>query len=313
MKSNIADMIYLALLYYAVLIVLTSGCLLFFIYLKFRINKDGYNVFLLILVTVISSLIIRFSMHYLGWKNYYPSLQFPMYISLQFFNNALIPLFFITAEETGKFRYSRILIFISAAVSITAFILSVSGITILSSVMYLGAFAYLTVRTIRTRNDKNGKFFLPVGRLMIVCFCFFPLVIIDVLKNVSFLYVFFPSLIQDCDFYPLFIIALCFLFALYSSREYKTVTTAINKEAVVRSFQELKNEFSLTFREYEVLKLMISGISNQKIETELYISSSTVKKHINSIYHKLDIKTRWELLHYSSIYMNSEKNSTEVL
>jgi ATP/maltotriose-dependent transcriptional regulator MalT len=41
-----------------------------------------------------------------------------------------------------------------------------------------------------------------------------------------------------------------------------------------------------------VLKLIEAGMSNQEIASRLFISITTVKKHISNIYAKLDVKTR---------------------
>jgi LuxR family transcriptional regulator, maltose regulon positive regulatory protein len=48
----------------------------------------------------------------------------------------------------------------------------------------------------------------------------------------------------------------------------------------------------LSGREIEVLKLIEAGLSNQEIAARLFISITTVKKHISNIYAKLDVKTR---------------------
>jgi LuxR family maltose regulon positive regulatory protein len=48
----------------------------------------------------------------------------------------------------------------------------------------------------------------------------------------------------------------------------------------------------LSAREIEVLKLIEAGWSNQEIATKLFISITTVKRHISNIYAKLDVKTR---------------------
>jgi LuxR family maltose regulon positive regulatory protein len=48
----------------------------------------------------------------------------------------------------------------------------------------------------------------------------------------------------------------------------------------------------LTEREFEVLRLVAAGLSNQEIARELVIAVSTVKSHINHIYGKLAVKSR---------------------
>ena len=49
---------------------------------------------------------------------------------------------------------------------------------------------------------------------------------------------------------------------------------------------------SLTSRELDVLKLIVSGRSNKEIGSELAISEATVKTHINSILSKLGVSDR---------------------
>ena len=48
----------------------------------------------------------------------------------------------------------------------------------------------------------------------------------------------------------------------------------------------------LTPREYEVLHLVVDGLSNQEIADQLIISLATVKRHVYNIYGKLDVKHR---------------------
>ncbi len=48
----------------------------------------------------------------------------------------------------------------------------------------------------------------------------------------------------------------------------------------------------LTEREREVLHLIAEGLSNDEIGERLFISESTVKKHVSSVYQKLELNTR---------------------
>lgn len=52
--------------------------------------------------------------------------------------------------------------------------------------------------------------------------------------------------------------------------------------------------YQLTSREYEVLSLMVEGLSNLEIGQRMYISTSTVKKHIGNILAKLNTSSRTE-------------------
>lgn len=52
---------------------------------------------------------------------------------------------------------------------------------------------------------------------------------------------------------------------------------------------------SLTKREVEVALLVREGLSNKEIGEKLFISDTTVKKHISNIFEKLEIKSREQL------------------
>jgi DNA-binding NarL/FixJ family response regulator len=60
----------------------------------------------------------------------------------------------------------------------------------------------------------------------------------------------------------------------------------------------------LTPRELDVARLVGVGATNQEIAKKLFISESTVKTHVNSIFHRLNIKNRAQL----AIYANSVFN-----
>lgn len=55
-----------------------------------------------------------------------------------------------------------------------------------------------------------------------------------------------------------------------------------------------KNDYDLTSREKEVLKLVAYGKSNKIIAESLYISEHTVKKHLQHILEKLHVTNRYE-------------------
>lgn len=57
----------------------------------------------------------------------------------------------------------------------------------------------------------------------------------------------------------------------------------------------LKNKYSLTERELEVLSLLWEGATNKEIADELFISINTCKYHISKIYFKLNINSRAQI------------------
>lgn len=51
-------------------------------------------------------------------------------------------------------------------------------------------------------------------------------------------------------------------------------------------------ESELTPKELEVLGAVADGLSNQEVADRLYVSLSTIKTHLQSIYSKLDVQRR---------------------
>ena len=58
----------------------------------------------------------------------------------------------------------------------------------------------------------------------------------------------------------------------------------------------MKTQYDFTDREFEVLKCLIEGMNINEICNTLYISSSTVKKHMTNIYKRLNIEGRHQLI-----------------
>ncbi|MGL1891909.1 MAG: helix-turn-helix transcriptional regulator [Spirochaetaceae bacterium] len=56
------------------------------------------------------------------------------------------------------------------------------------------------------------------------------------------------------------------------------------------------NKYSLTVREKEIGFLINKGLKNRIIGEILYISETTVKKHIYNIFRKININSRIELI-----------------
>lgn len=55
----------------------------------------------------------------------------------------------------------------------------------------------------------------------------------------------------------------------------------------------------LTRREQEVVAMVSMGLTNKKIGELLFISETTVRHHLTSIYSKLSVANRLELMHYT--------------
>lgn len=66
----------------------------------------------------------------------------------------------------------------------------------------------------------------------------------------------------------------------------------IEVAAPVNIDQEKITNLGISDRELEVLKLISEGLSNFEIGERLFISESTIKTHVSSLFVKLDVKRR---------------------
>ena len=68
----------------------------------------------------------------------------------------------------------------------------------------------------------------------------------------------------------------------------KELNTLSNQKVVTQK----KEDFGLTEREIEILKLAASGMGNREVARTLFISEHTVKRHMSSIFLKLKVCNR---------------------
>lgn len=70
-------------------------------------------------------------------------------------------------------------------------------------------------------------------------------------------------------------------------------TTVIVQRSSIINYVQL-SKAGISRREGEILVLIDEGLTNQQIADKLFVSESTVKKHINNIFSKLEVNQRAE-------------------
>ncbi|WP_297426201.1 helix-turn-helix transcriptional regulator [Clostridium sp.] len=71
-----------------------------------------------------------------------------------------------------------------------------------------------------------------------------------------------------------------------------------NSSSKSYSIANLAAQYNLTNREVEVLQLIFQDMDNDQIADKLCISGYTLKKHIQNLYRKFDVSTKWNLLKF---------------
>lgn len=79
----------------------------------------------------------------------------------------------------------------------------------------------------------------------------------------------------------------------------KIETKVIEREVIMNGFEFNQSAFDalgLSKRELEVLQLMATGLSNQEVADQLFVSLNTIKTHISRLFEKLDVKRRTQAI-----------------
>ena len=77
------------------------------------------------------------------------------------------------------------------------------------------------------------------------------------------------------------------------------VLNEVTRKKTAKPDPESDKIATLTTREREVISLIGEGIKNKQIAERLFISETTVRHHLTSIFSKLEVADRVELLIYA--------------
>lgn len=77
---------------------------------------------------------------------------------------------------------------------------------------------------------------------------------------------------------------------------YSNITSDSQKIVIKESIDNIKKQYNFSEREVEILHLIADGKSNTEICSVLFVSLSTVKKHVYNIFNKAGVNSRTQLL-----------------
>jgi DNA-binding CsgD family transcriptional regulator len=127
---------------------------------------------------------------------------------------------------------------------------------------------------------------------VLICSGFFLIaIILDILQEIPQVSVYVSML--SLDFRPVYILCIGATISVWALRDLRAPIEAPGRAG--SGCPELP-DLPVTRREKEVIALILAGETNGSIAERLFISESTVKKHVNNIFRKLEIASRWELI-----------------
>jgi DNA-binding CsgD family transcriptional regulator len=207
------------------------------------------------------------------------------YIFLVLFTNSLY-----TSKAKSVCDYIMIAIIV-ACIASSYYVYSIlPNLVAIITVLYVLLSCYIIYR-------KRKTFKLSVRRIkllysLLICSSIFLIgIVLDVLKEIPQASIYIS--IIGVDFNPLYTLVIGIIVIIWAYRDLFE-----KDQDIVSSIDEIRfaGNLPVTSRENEVIMLILSGDSNSTIAEKLFISESTVKKHINNIFRKLHINSRWELL-----------------
>jgi two-component system nitrate/nitrite response regulator NarL len=82
-------------------------------------------------------------------------------------------------------------------------------------------------------------------------------------------------------------------------RDEKGARENMMRPILIKSGPEAAKIATLTKREHEIVSLLSEGLQNKLIASRLSISETTVRHHLTSIFNKLEVANRVELVIYA--------------
>lgn len=165
-------------------------------------------------------------------------------------------------------------------------------LTAILSLTVPAALMALNATPLRDKNKRKTSRFL--GLYFLICFLFFPLMI----EFFSIPFRFFTPL----NAYRLIFIFMAIIpvppliFLRIHLKRYHIVT--FTGPMGINDLDTRLKQHGLTPREIEIVKLVLEGRTNPEIGDQLFISTKTIKNNMTSIFKKLPVKNRVQLVRF---------------
>ena len=158
--------------------------------------------------------------------------------------------------------------------------------------IFLLVIIYLIIISVKNYKKIKNIYFKRICRdFLIIIITSFPFLTTNIIVTFNDLIKFIK--IPDFNYYVLIYIILSIVFTIHIMKYY---IFSLNLSRIMIPDENLYKKYDITDREKEIISLILKGYNNNKIGETLFISVSTVKKHIYSIFGKTSVKSRYELI-----------------
>jgi DNA-binding CsgD family transcriptional regulator len=194
------------------------------------------------------------------------------------------------AHSVHKYRFTGALSLAWIILIIGAIVISFLVYTLIPEIIEIAVVVYCFVYWLSLDILKDRLGLAPdirgLVRAVLLCSGFFMIgILLDLLQGIPQAGAYISILL--IDFTPLYLVCLGIVAAVWAVR------------ASSRASARAEARPGVSARESEIIGLILEGRTNREIAESLFISESTVKKHVNHIFKKLRIRSRWALVRLS--------------
>ena len=298
MSNIILYHLYSAFLFLAFSITLCASIVLFIIH-----RKEQKKVTFYFTVIMISLTIIAFGM---GLSHYCITFQMNKFKSVQLLYNTIQGIGNVLCIFFLPFFHHAILGQVITSLKKKIF-LTIGSEAALAQILYLyiihnltlyqfmfrpaliGSIIYLLINSlIHFKDLKNRQFHNFVRQFLIITAIFCPLIII----NIFFHFKKLPWALLNLST-SFFFCIFAFISIIFAVNYLGQPTFLDKNHNLTKCFIE---KYLLTEREIEVIHLIITGKGNKEIAKLLFISPKTIENHLTSIYQKVNVHSRMQLI-----------------
>ena len=167
-------------------------------------------------------------------------------------------------------------------------------------IIVLYSFSYLSAVFLLRKDLSLSSRHQGLLRAVLACSVFFLIgLILDILESIPQASVYVS--IVGVDFNPVYLFGIGVIVTIWAVRDLANPDDTEEQASSIHTESHAPDlsRLPVTKREREIVILILRGETNASIAERLFISESTVKKHINNLFRKLGITSRWELLKLS--------------